>query len=144
MSDVCVIFGSIFYRIGGEWSMKCQISSPQDKWEIFFFTLCIEKGNYLAVSLAWDSRSHLAVTPVHLMKPGIGWDESMMRWEHVVYQARPSLALLFCSFAWYLWTNQCFMEKGNYPSLSLMVPSPGHPGAVDEAWHWLRCILYSG
>ena len=44
MSDVYDI-GSILYRIGGKRSMKCQISCPQDRWEISFFGLCISIGS---------------------------------------------------------------------------------------------------
>ena len=38
--QMCMTFGSILYRIGGEQSMECQISWPQDRWEISFFALC--------------------------------------------------------------------------------------------------------
>ena len=39
--QMCMTFSSILYRIGGEQSMKCQISCPQDWWEISFLALCI-------------------------------------------------------------------------------------------------------
>ena len=32
-------------RIGGKRSMKCQISCPQDRWEISFFALSISIGS---------------------------------------------------------------------------------------------------
>ena len=42
MSDVYDIWlHPLVYRIGGEQSMKCQISCPQDGWEISFFALCL-------------------------------------------------------------------------------------------------------
>ena len=37
---MCMTFGSILCRIGGEQSMKCQISRSRDRWEISFLALC--------------------------------------------------------------------------------------------------------
>ena len=38
---ICMTFGSILYRIGGEHSMKSQISCKQERQGISFFALCV-------------------------------------------------------------------------------------------------------
>ena len=37
--QICMIFVSILYGIGGKWSKRCQILRIQNRWEIPFF-LC--------------------------------------------------------------------------------------------------------
>ena len=39
-------------------------------------TYCIDKFSYPTTFCAWDSSPHLPVTPVQLMRPGIGWNAS--------------------------------------------------------------------
>ena len=75
MSMKRMTFGSIFCRIGGELSMKCQISCPQDRWEICFSPcvsschLLVLKNWHPSIQCIRKTEGRNSVWPCFIVKP---------------------------------------------------------------------------